>query len=145
MVNTSFILEPEFQEAHRAHERQQRIFTGKVASALVVFLMPPGIVLDYFVYPGELIPFLWIRLFGSALGAVLWFLHTTKFGHKHIRWCGLAIPFVPAFCIAWMIYRSGDTASPYYAGLNLILLAISVVGHWTFFESLIVVAGITLM
>ncbi len=145
MVDTSFTLQPEFQEAHRAHERQQRIFTGKVASALVVFLMPPGIVLDYFVYEREVVPFLWIRLFGSALAAVLWFLHTTSFGQKHVRWFGLPIPFVPAFCIAWMIYRVGEPASQYYAGLNLILLAVSVVGHWTFIESLVVAAGITLM
>ncbi|HWN94334.1 MAG TPA: HAMP domain-containing sensor histidine kinase, partial [Methylomirabilota bacterium] len=145
MADASFTLQPEFQEAHRAHERQQRVFTGKVASALVVFLMPAGVVLDYFVYPGELVPFLWIRLFGSALAAVLWIVHTTSFGKEHVRWFGLPIPFVPAFCIAWMIYRSGDAASPYYAGLNLILLAISVVGHWSFVESLVVVAGVTLM
>lgn len=145
MADASFTLQPEFMDAHRTHEQQQRIFTGKVASALVVFLMPPGVLLDYFVYRKEMVPFLWIRLFGSALAALLWFLHTTSFGQKHVRWCGLAIPFVPSFCISWMIYRSGDTASPYYAGLNLVLLAISVVGHWSFIESLVVAAGITMM
>jgi len=145
MVNASLILQPEFQEAHRAHERQQRINTGKVASALVVFLMPPGVVLDWFVYKEQLVPFLWIRLFGSAMAAVLWILHTTSFGQKHIRWLGLPIPFVPAFCVAWMIYRSGDPASPYYAGLSLILLAVSVVVRWNFVESLLAVAGVTVM
>ncbi|HEY0548046.1 MAG TPA: hypothetical protein VGF13_00510, partial [Verrucomicrobiae bacterium] len=117
MVNASLTLRPEFQEAYRAHERQQRINTGKIASALVVFLMPPGIALDYVVYPGELRLFLWIRLFGSALGAVLWFLHTTSFGQKHVRWFGLPIAFVPAFCVVWMIYRTEGFDSPYYAGL----------------------------
>src|SRR5688572_11680741 len=145
MVNASLILQPEFQEAHRANERQQRINTGKVASALVVFLMPAGVVLDYFVYRAEIVPFFLIRLFGSALGGVLCFLHTTSFGQKHIRWLGLWIPFVPAFCIAWMIYRTGEPASPYYAGLNLILLAVSVVVRWNFIESLLAVAGVTLM
>ena len=145
MVNTSLILQPEFQEAHRAHERQQRINTGKVASALVVFLMPAGVALDYVVYERELIPFLWIRLFGSALGAVLWILHASSFGQKHVRWLGLPIAFVPAFCIAWMIYRTGDPVSPYYAGLNLVLLAVSVVARWNFIESLLAVAGVTLM
>jgi signal transduction histidine kinase len=145
MVNASLTLQPEFQEAHRAHERQQRINTGKIASALVVFLMPPGIALDYVVYPGELRPFLWIRLFGSALGAVLWFLHTTSFGQKHVRWLGLPIAFAPAFCVVWMIYRTEGFDSPYYAGLNLILLAISVVVRWNFIESLLAVAGVALM
>jgi len=145
MVEAAFTLQPEFQAAHRAHVRAQRIHTGKVASALVVFLMPAGVVLDYYVYPGEVIPFLWIRLFGSALGLVLWALHASEFGQKHVRWLGLPIPFVPAACVAWMIYRTGDPASPYYAGLNLILLAVSVVGHWTFIESLVVVGGVALM
>src|ERR1043166_4918234 len=145
MADASFILQPEFQEAHRAHERRERIHTGKVASALVVFLMPAGVVLDWVVYREELIPFLWIRLFGSALGVVLWILHASSFGEKHVRWLGLPIPFVPAFCVAWMVYRTGDPASPYYAGLNLVLLAISVVGHWTLIESLVVTAGITLL
>jgi signal transduction histidine kinase len=145
MVDLSFTQQPEFQEAHRANERRERIHTGKVASALVVFLMPAGVVLDWAVYPDEVVPFLWIRLFGSALGAVLWILHASSFGQKHIRWLGLPIPFVPAFCIVWMIYRTGDPISPYYAGLNLVLLAISVVGHWNLIESLIVTGGVTIM
>ena len=145
MADTAIALLPEFQEAYRAHERQQRINTGRVASAVVVFLMPPGVVLDWFVYREELVPFLWIRLFGSALGAVLWFLHITSFGQKHVQWLGLPIAFAPAFCIAWMIYRSGDPASPYYAGLNLILLGVSVVLRWSLIESLLAIAGVTLM
>jgi signal transduction histidine kinase len=145
MVNTPLTLQPEFREAHSAHERQQRINTGKVASALVVFLMPAGVALDLAVYPTKLVPFLWIRLFGSALGAVLWILHSTSFGQKHIRWLGLPIAFVPAFCIAWMVYRTGDPVSPYYAGLNLVLLAVSVVVRWNFIESLLAVMGVTLM
>ncbi len=145
MADASFILQPEFQEAHRAHERQQRINTGKVASALVIFLMPAGVVLDWFVYEKQVVPFLWIRLFGSALGVVLWVLHTWSFGQKHIRWLGLPIAFVPAFCVAWMIYRTENPVSPYYAGLNLVLLAVSVVARWNFIESLLAVAGVTLM
>src|SRR6185436_6607606 len=81
----------------------------------------------------------------SALGVVLWVLHASSFGQKHIRWLGLPIAFVPAFCVAWMIYRTGNPVSPYYAGLNLVLLAVSVVARWNFIESLLAVAGVTLM
>ena len=41
--------QPGFREALQAHERAERINTGRVAAALVVFLMPAGVVLDYFV------------------------------------------------------------------------------------------------
>ena len=145
MSDAALILQPEFQEAHRAHERQQRINTGKVASALVVFLMPAGVVLDYFVYWEQLVPFFWIRLFGSGLGAVLWWLHTTSFGQRNVRWLGLPIALAPAFCVAWMIYRTEGAGSPYYAGLNLVLLAVSAVVRWSFVESLLAVAAISLM
>src|ERR1051325_1357510 len=107
MSEPSFILDPQFQEAHQAHVRRERIYTGRLASFLVILLMPPGILLDYFVYRKELIPFMWIRLLGSALGAVLWFLYGTSVGRRHVRWLGLCIPFVPALCVSWMIYRSG--------------------------------------
>ena len=44
-------LQKEFQEAFVANERRERIRTGKVACALVVFLMPAGVILDRYVYP----------------------------------------------------------------------------------------------
>jgi len=34
--------DPKFTEAFIAHEREQRIYTGKIACLLVVFLMPVG-------------------------------------------------------------------------------------------------------
>jgi signal transduction histidine kinase len=145
MLNQAITFQPEFQAAYSAHEQQRRVSTGKVASALVVFLMPAGVVLDMFVYRDELRPFFMIRLFGSVLGAVLWYLHTTGFGQRHVRWLGLPIAFAPAACVAWMMYLSGDAGTPYYAGLNLVLLAISLVVRWNFFESLFAVGGILLM
>src|SRR5580698_3914670 len=54
--------DPNFAEAFIAHEREQRIYTGKIACLLVVFLMPVGFCLDYFVYPQRLDFFLVLRL-----------------------------------------------------------------------------------
>ena len=71
MPASATLKSPEIREAHAAHERQQRINTGKVASALVVFLMPAGVVLDFFVYEKQLLPFFLIRLLGSLMGG-LW-------------------------------------------------------------------------
>ena len=57
-------LQKEFQEAFVANERRERIRSGKVACALVVFLMPAGIILDRYVYPERWADFL---LFTAAL------------------------------------------------------------------------------
>ncbi len=137
---------PEFHAAFQANELQERISTVKVGSALVVFLMPAGVLLDYFVYWEWVMPFLYMRLLCSALVGVIWYLHTTPFGHRHYQYLGLAVPLLPAFFISVMIRVTGDGPdSPYYAGLNLILLAASVVVHWNIRESLLSVAGVMVM
>jgi len=141
-INTT---SPEFQEAFEANERQDRINTVKVGSALVFFLMPVGTLLDYFVYEKKVLFFLFLRLLCSGLVAIFWYLHTTPFGRRHYRYLGLAIPLLPAFFISVMIGVTNGPDSPYYAGLNLILLAASVVVHWNVRESLLSVAGVMVM
>jgi two-component system, sensor histidine kinase PhcS len=132
----------EFQAAFLANERQERINTGKVASALVFFLMPFGSALDFFLYHDLLGTFLVLRLICSALAAVLWYLHTTPFGRENYKLLGLPIALLPAIFIAMMIYMKEGPTSPYYAGLNLILLAVSVVVHWSTRESLLAVMAV---
>ena len=140
--------QPEFRAAFLTNEQQERVNTGRVASALVVFLMPAGVVLDAIVYGDQkplLFEFLILRLACSALAAVLWFLHKTAWGKSHYKLIGLPIALLPAFFITWMIYETEGPASPYYAGLNLILLAVSVVVRWSMMESVLAVAGVLLM
>jgi len=142
---------PEFRAAFLENERRERISTGKVGSALVVVLMPVGVVLDIWVYPKHLVFLLVLRLACAALAGVLWFLFTTPFGQKHYRPLGPPIALLPAFFIAWMIYYTGarspdpHSAYPYYAGLNLVLQSISVVVRWEVLESVLVVGGVLLM
>ena len=96
-------LQKEFQEAFVANERRERIRSGKVACALVVFLMPAGIILDRYVYPERWADFLLLRLLCSGLAAGLWALHNTSFGSRHYRFLGIPIALLPAFFISWMI------------------------------------------
>jgi signal transduction histidine kinase len=149
MLDTSTLNSPEFGAAFLANERAERLKTGKVGSILVLLLMPAGIVLDAFVYPHHLTLFLVWRLACSVLAGLLCFLHTIPFGQKHYKTLGLLIALFPAAFIAGMIYVEGDNpnypVSPYYAGLNLILLAASVVVHWSTIESLLAVSSVFLM
>ncbi len=135
----------EFKEAYRIHERLDRIDTGKVASGLVIFLMPAGVTLDFFSDRENLPQFLVLRLACSVLVGIIWLLYRTEIGLRHYRWLGPPIALLPAFFIAWMIYLKDGASSPYYAGLNLILLAISVVVHWSVWESLFCVTAVLLM
>jgi two-component system sensor histidine kinase PhcS len=145
MAEASIIKSPEFRAALLASERAERIRTGKVASMLVVFLMPAGVMLDFFFYPDELGDFLLVRLLCAVLAAGLWYLHTTPWAERNYKLLGLPIAWLPAAGISWMIYVTEGPTSPYYAGLNLILLAVSVVVHWNLRESFLAVAGVLLM
>ena len=121
MHSESLPTDARFLDAFRTHERQERINTGKNAAALVVFLMPAGVLLDYFVFvfgnpQGDwrlVREFFILRLLCSALVGVIWYLHTTRLAERYCRYLGPPIALLPAFFISWMIYELGDPQSPY--------------------------------
>ena len=99
--------------------------------------MPAGTLLDYFVYPENLWPFLQLRLWCALIAGFIWgFLHTDR-GKRSGQWSGVVLPLLPVIFIAKMIAATEGFESPYYAGLNLVLLAVGSVLHWTFVESII--------
>jgi signal transduction histidine kinase len=129
--------EEEFEQAFISRERQDRIRSGKVACALVMFLMPAGVILDLWVYPERVREFFQLRLICSVVAAAWWTLHQTSFGLQHYRLLGVPIAILPGFFIAWMISVTEGPASPYYAGLILVLLAVNAIVHWSTIESLL--------
>ena len=139
----------EFLKAFTAHERQERISTGKVASLLVIVLMPLGSIMDWLVYKPQLWDFFKLRILCSLLAGLLWYWHTTEIAQRHYRRLGIPIALLPAFFMCWIIATAqgplSGAASLYYAALNLILLAVSVVVRWSFGESIFCVVAIILM
>jgi len=139
----------EFTEAFATHERQGRIHTGKVASLLVLVLMPLGSIMDWLVYHQQRWEFFGLRILCSALAGGLWYLHTTEFGQRHYRQLGVPIALLPAFFMCLIIAEAhgplSGAAAQYYAALNLILLAVSVVVRWGFWESMFCVFAVILM
>ncbi len=147
MSDRSPLDDPSFKAALAAREQQERVKTGRIAAALVVFLMPAGVILDLHYPPARdhLGTFFLVRLGSSVLAAGIWFLFTTPFGRKQHRLLGLPIAWIPAAFISWMIWYTEGQESSYYAGLNLILLAVSAVVRWSALESIVAVAGVLLM
>jgi signal transduction histidine kinase len=135
----------EIQQAFQRYDRGVILYNVKVGCFLGVVLMPAGILLDFFVYPNELVTFLKLRLLCSALIGLFWVIVVTPFGHKHPRKLGVLLAMFPAFFISCMVAVKDGSASPYYAGLNLVLLVVGFVLHWTFGESLVAVTLVILM
>ncbi len=126
------------------YNRSVRISSSKIACMLVIVLMPVGVSLDYLVYPQFSGFFLVLRLICSLLALLLWRLLETPFGTKHFRVLGMGWFVLPSLFISLMIYYADGALSPYYAGLNLVLIAVSWVAQVDFLESLIA-TGLTLL
>ncbi len=132
--------DPALKRAFELEEKIQRIRLGKVGALLIAGLMPAGVTLDLMVYPetATRLRFLVLRLVSSALALMLWAWLRTPAGQKQAQFVGPALALIPTAFIAAMIGMKDGWNSPYYAGLNLVLLAVNVVVHWNLRESLTV-------
>ena len=126
------------QRAFVENERSVWIRNFRIASILAFIFIPAGSSLDAFVYRDHFWEFLGLRLICSALLLFIWWFVTTAPGTRYYRVLGWVLPALPSFFISLMIYRTEGPASPYYAGLNLVLLGAAIILRWTFLDSVIV-------
>ncbi|HWQ92837.1 MAG TPA: histidine kinase dimerization/phospho-acceptor domain-containing protein, partial [Clostridia bacterium] len=131
MISTVQSIHGSIPRTYAEYESRITIQHLRVGCLLVMALMPAGIVLDFFMYRDHVPFFLGLRLTCSALEACIWLCLTTAWGRRQQRQLGLLTALFPAFFISWMIGVTEGWSSPYYAGLNLILLAIAFVLRWS--------------
>jgi signal transduction histidine kinase len=121
----------EILKKYAAYEHQITARHLEIGCYLVMVLMPAGVFLDHYVYPADAGFFFQLRLCAAFLALGLWALLRTEISKKMDWILSLVIALIPAFFICWMIYATDGTDSPYYAGLNLVLLAIALVMRWS--------------
>ena len=122
---------------YAAYTDSVRVRNSKVACALVIALMPAGIVLDWKVYPNDVSHFFFIRLISSLLaGLVLARLFAKKLSATETNLLCAGWWVIPSVAISWMIGAKDGVMSPYYAGLCLVILAVSTVIQATMKQSL---------
>jgi two-component system sensor histidine kinase PhcS len=127
----------EFRAAYREHEREITLSKTRLGCFLGMVMVPLFCGLDHYVYPHHVFSFFLSRLLCSALMAGLYPLLGTRFGRKHYHFMGVVLLFLPSATIAWMIYATEGAASPYYAGLTLVLMVLAVVLDWTLLQSVV--------
>ncbi len=130
----------ELASAYFEYNRGVRITGSKTACILVIALMPVGFFLDYFVYPEKLGFFFLLRMLCAMLAFVLWGLLKTALGQRFFRLLAMATFVLPSIFLSLMIYFSEGARSPYYAGLNLVLIGISWVSLVDVTESFVATA-----
>ena len=138
MAHTPHVDPDQLQAAFAAYERRVRINNYKIGCIMALIFVPAGASLDYFVYPDHLGEFLGVRFFCSALLALLWCFLQSPMGIRIYRFLGFLVAFLPLLFISWMIYRTNGPNSPYYAGLNLVMLGAAILLRWTFLDSILV-------
>lgn len=127
---------PALQLAFEEKSRQETISNFKVACTLGIVLVPAFSFIDFAVYPKYALEFLTLRFGCSAAIGLFLAAMLSRIGLQFYRYFGVLLVLLPGTAIAYMIYRTEGAESPYYAGLNLVLLVVGFVLRWTFKESL---------
>lgn len=136
---------PDILAAYREWDREVTIRKFGVACFLGATLVPAFTVLDHFYIPQHESEFLKLRLLCALLIGIFYGFLRTNIGRRYYRVQGVLLFMLPASCITWMIYRDGGGDSPYYAGLNLVLMVLAFVLDWTFWESFAAVSLVLLL
>lgn len=118
------------------YNQSNRISNSRIGTLLIVVLMPFGSVLDYFVYPEKLGFFFFLRVLCSIIALLFWMVLKGPLGLRFYRPFGLFLFALPSVFISLMIYYTEGVASPYYAGLNLLLIGLAWVAQMYLLESL---------
>ena len=129
--------------AYRHFDIDRRSRHARVGCILALILMPAGALLDHFVYPEHFWDILKIRLAADLFIIPVLVLLSTPFGRRHINIFGSLWAIVCALAISWMIYLTQGSSSPYYAGLNLVILVTCNLMPYTMLDAA-AVCGITI-
>ncbi|MEM7194699.1 MAG: ATP-binding protein [Pseudomonadota bacterium] len=125
------------REAFEPYHQDYRVRESRTGCVVSIILIPAGVSLDLVVYPAMLVPFLMLRFLCIAFIAGILALHFTDWGKQQIRWLMFAwsVGIQMVFCL--MIYLTDGASSTYYAGLNLVVLAIGLVLPYTYREAIV--------
>lgn len=133
------VLMESLESSFDTYERPIRIRNYKLGALLAGIFMPAGASLDYFMYGWkQALTFFPARIISALLLAVVWLtLHYIP-GTRYYRYLGLSVALIPLLAISWMIYSRDGAISPYYAGLNLVMLGSALLLRWTLQDSILI-------
>ncbi len=125
----------EVLESFRAYEREVSVLNARRAAVLAAIFMVAGGILDIIVFPEYLLLFSAIRLVCSLLLVLVYIDLRAKPVARRRNFVAGWIAILPMLSICAMIYFTGGGNSIYYAGLNLVLVGLSLLLRWNFKQS----------
>ncbi|MFW5830354.1 MAG: ATP-binding protein, partial [Planctomycetota bacterium] len=128
----------ELRSAYARADRDLRVRLSLVGCFLTLLFVPLFWGLDWIVYPNHVWDLLYARLLCDvAIGMVLIILLTDR-GRQLIHIFGLLWAVFPCITIAWMVFATEGAESPYYAGLNLVMIVLTLLMPWTTTEVVLI-------
>ncbi|MCP5536063.1 MAG: response regulator [Akkermansiaceae bacterium] len=128
------------RELFRASEEQSKKLNCQQAAVFGAVFMLVGVTLDMVVYPDMVRDIFFNRLITAVLLVVLGFLVRIVASVILTRLVIHTIAILPLASISYMIYQTEGALSPYYGGLNLVLVGATLLLRWSTFDSAINVA-----
>jgi signal transduction histidine kinase len=118
---------------------------SRISALVALVLVPAGIVLDRSFYPRMIEPFFQLRVAADILIFLCLLTYSTPFGKHYVREVTFLWLVLIQMMICYMIFLTDGARSPYYAGLNLSVLAVGIFLPTNLFETLFfVVVTLTL-
>ena len=133
--------DPAVRQAFRTYEDQIAVANVKRALLLGMVFMLAGWSLDWMVFTHQVWNFLLIRCICAMLLSGIFLSIGRAPGPKVCNIASVWASLLPMISICAMISLTGGGNSVYYAGLNLILVGLSLVLRWTFVNSLIIIGA----
>ncbi len=130
--------DPEFQKTYAEQNRREYIANATFGSMVSIPLNLSCSIMDHFMYPEWTWAFFKARMACGILTALVWFWFTRPGGRCPRRIFGVTWFMGPLMMIYWMMNVVNDPLSPYYAGLNIILLAMGLISPWTQRQNLLI-------
>lgn len=128
--------EAELKDAFKRYEHGVGVENARRAAALAALFMLAGTALDWVVFREFAWHFLFIRAICTLLLClVFWALGVVQ-AERARTWISQGVALLPIVGICWMITITRGGESVYYAGLNLVLLGLSLLIRWSFWNSL---------
>jgi signal transduction histidine kinase len=136
--------DPEIQKAFEEQNSRDYIRSAVFGSIVSIPLNLSCSVMDYYMYPDYMWGFFKLRVLCGLLTALVWvWFKSPRPCHRRIF--GVTWFIGPLMMILWMIYTLPDPLSPYYAGLNIILLAMGLISPWTYKQNLFITVFVLAM
>jgi len=116
---------------------ERNLVGARLACILGAVLMPAGFMLDWFTHPEVFGQFLLLRLASAGLIGGLLILTYVPNARRWAYPLGLGPLFAAAGVIEVMVMKLEGYASPYYAGLSLVILSVGLLFTWRTIQSAI--------